>query len=60
MKTMGNEVWLEVGLYIISNVSRELNLLTGKFVELFNVMLQLNPLKTLNRPSSADNWIDSP
>lgn len=43
MKTMGNEFSLETGLYINSNVSREFNLWTGKFVG-FIVILQSNPL----------------
>lgn len=43
IKTMGNEFSLEAGLYINSNVSREFNLWTGKFVE-FIVILQSNPL----------------
>jgi len=45
--TMGSEVSLEDVVYLISKVSRELNLYTGKFVE-FIVMLQSNPLKTLS------------
>lgn len=59
MKVMGNDISLDTGVYLISNVSKEFNLSTVRFAELI-ITLQLKPLNTLSWPSPTGICIDSP